>query len=195
MPYTNKFWTAVTFEVSLDQHYFYRTVYTSLDFLSEIGGLFSAFSRICLIIITGLNYYGSFQFVMADNFYFRSGQIYKNDVQWNSLKSLRLNLHLFLPQCLQCCLCKPNKQQRIKSRGYDLILHETSVSHIIQQLRVLNAACKETRTDEEWQRLQNAHALIAFEDLNSEADDDEIINYAIKTQRSRKFTTQNNFIY
>ena len=55
-------------------------VYSSLDFLSELGGLFSAIGRIFLIVITALNYFGSFQFVMADNFYYRSGQTYKNDV-------------------------------------------------------------------------------------------------------------------
>ena len=150
IPYENRFWTTITFEVSLDQHFYLRTVYSSLDFLSEIGGLFTAFSSICKIIIGALNHYGSFQFVMGDNFYFRSGELYKNDVQWNSLKSIRLNSQLFCPKKLLTGCCEPKKRDRINSRSYDQILRETSVSYIIQQLRVLNAACKETRTNEEW---------------------------------------------
>ena len=84
---------------------------------------------------------------MADNFFYRggadsTGEVYKNDVQWNSLKSLQLNIHTFFPKSLQCCCLKPNKAGRIRSKCYDQILQETSVSHIIQQLRVLNAAAK-----------------------------------------------------
>ena len=71
LPYSNKFQNAITYEVSLEQRFYYRKVYTSLDFLSEIGGIFSALSRICLVLITGLNYFGSFQFLMGDNFYSR----------------------------------------------------------------------------------------------------------------------------
>ena len=71
--------------MSLDQRFYFRQVYSFLDFLAEIGGLFSAFSKICLLIITALNYFGSFQFVMADNFYYKSGfdvngKAYKNDI-------------------------------------------------------------------------------------------------------------------
>ena len=117
----------MTFEVTTHQVYYYRRVYKFLDFLSEVGGLFSAFSRICLVIVTSLNYFGSFQYVMADNFYYRggvdsTGEVYKNDVQWNSLKSLRLNIHTFLPKSLHCCCLKPNKAGRIRSKCYDQIL-------------------------------------------------------------------------
>ena len=33
----------------------------------------------------------------------------KNDVQWNSLKSLRLNIHTLFPKCFLCGCLKPNK--------------------------------------------------------------------------------------
>ena len=58
--YDNNFHNTVTFEVTTHQVYYYRRVYKFLDFLSEVGGLFSAFSRICLVIVTSLNYFGSF---------------------------------------------------------------------------------------------------------------------------------------
>ena len=57
-----------------------------------------------------------------------------------------------------------------------MVMHETSVSYIIQQLRVLNAACKENRTDEEWKKLKDDYSLIAFEDLDSEANEVKKIN-------------------
>ena len=141
-----------------------------------------------LILI--LNYYSGYQFLMAQLFFdsieipgelFRTKMDYsekgfsksqsfrkievKNDVQWNSFKSLKLNLHYFLPQWLMCCCCKQRQQDRIRQKSYDMVMHETSVSYIIQQLRVLNAACKENRTDKEWQKLKDKYALIAFEDF------------------------------
>ena len=120
-----------------------------------------------------MNYFGSFQFVMADNFFYRngmdeSGKKYKNDVQWNSLKSLRLNMHTFLDEKQQICCIKPNAAQRRRAKCYDHLLQEASVSHIIQQIRVLNAAAKETRTTEEWYDLRRKHSLIAYEDLDSD---------------------------
>ena len=165
--------------MSLDQKYHYRIVYSSLDFLAEIGGLFSAFSKICLIVVTALNYFGSFQFVMADNFYYRGGsdedgKAYKNDVQWNSLKSLYLNISTFAPKWFLCCCCKPNAANRRRSKSYEHILQETSVSYIIQELRVLKAAAKETRTPAEYEKLRMKHALMAYEDLDSETEPCEV---------------------
>ena len=110
MPYKNNYQNALTYELSLDKHFYYRSVYSSLDFLSELGGLFSAFGRFCLLIITAFNYFGSFQFVMADNFFYRNGKSYKNDVQWNSVNSLLLNIHTFLPKRLLCCCMRPSKE-------------------------------------------------------------------------------------
>mmetsp|Transcript_13766 Transcript_13766/g.17383 ORF Transcript_13766/g.17383 Transcript_13766/m.17383 type:complete len:84 (-) Transcript_13766:559-810(-) len=83
-----------------------------------------------------MNYFGSFQFVMADNFYYRSGhdeqgKVYKNDVQWNSLKSLRLNIHTFFPKSMLVCCLQPNAAQKRRAKSYDHMLQETSVSHII----------------------------------------------------------------
>ena len=48
------------FEVSLDRTYYFRMVYSMLDFVSEIGGLFAALSKVCLVVITVANMHGSF---------------------------------------------------------------------------------------------------------------------------------------
>ena len=46
LPYENKFWNAITFEVSSAQYETTRTVYTIMDFLKDIGGLFTAIEKI-----------------------------------------------------------------------------------------------------------------------------------------------------
>ena len=89
-------------------------------------------------------------------------------MQWNSLKSLRLNLHTFLDPKQQICCLKPNAAQRRRAKSYDHLLQEASVSHIIQQIRVLNAAAKETRSPEEWYKLRRTHSLMAYEDLDTD---------------------------
>ena len=65
----------------------------------------------------------------------------------------------------------------MKSRAYDYIMVESSISHIVKQLRVLNAACKENRSPDEWKVLRNKNSLIAYEDLSSE---DLIDNFEIE---------------
>ena len=56
MPYNQPFQNAITYEMTLTEVQYTRTVYNTLEFISEMGGLFSAFSRFCLLIIAGLNY-------------------------------------------------------------------------------------------------------------------------------------------
>ena len=52
LPYSNMMWNAITYEMSLTRRAYSRTVYNSLDFLSEIGGLFSALGPLGGVIIT-----------------------------------------------------------------------------------------------------------------------------------------------
>lgn len=60
---------AVTFEMSLSNNRYFRRIYSIMDIVAELGGMFSAIGSITLLIITGLNYFGSYQFVMAELFY------------------------------------------------------------------------------------------------------------------------------
>ena len=50
---------------------YYRTVYSILDLLSDMGGMTASFSSICVLLISGINYFGSYQFLMGDSFYSR----------------------------------------------------------------------------------------------------------------------------
>ena len=42
MPYKNSFQNSITFEMSLSRNEYTRTVYSFMDFLGDLGGLFSA---------------------------------------------------------------------------------------------------------------------------------------------------------
>lgn len=42
MPYSNTFHNAITYEMSLNSNVYLRRVYSILDFVSDLGGLFGA---------------------------------------------------------------------------------------------------------------------------------------------------------
>ena len=72
----------------------------------------------------------------------------------------------------------------MKSRAYDYIMVESSISHIVKQLRVLNAACKENRSPQEWKDLQEKNSMIAYEDLSS----DDLPNFEIDQMKPKAET-------
>ena len=71
IPYNNKYHNMVTYEVSTTHKRYFRSVYSILDFLSEMGGLFTAFGSLCFLVISSLNYFGSYQYLMAESFFNR----------------------------------------------------------------------------------------------------------------------------
>ena len=111
IPYDNHMRTIITFEISHTKTHHFREVYSIMDFFSDSGGLFTFFFRSCLLVVIGLNYFGSYQFLMAETFYRKSkvgvngpfayGAKAKiedrNDVQWRPMKAMMLNLRTFLP--------------------------------------------------------------------------------------------------
>ena len=68
LPYKNKFQNSITFEMSLNKRVFIRHVYTFLDMIGDLGGLFGALTPLCVIIVSIFQYQSSYQFVMADMF-------------------------------------------------------------------------------------------------------------------------------
>ena len=60
LPYINNWANAVTLEVSLDQEKYQRAIYSLLDYVSDLGGLFGAVSPIFLGFTTLLNNDSSF---------------------------------------------------------------------------------------------------------------------------------------
>ena len=90
-----------------------------------MGGLGSALRIISTLIILCLQTFGSYQYVMGETFYSRSSMSgdspwmwgterrrdERNDLQWNSLKSIKITAVGKLPKfCLVGCL-RPNHKQ------------------------------------------------------------------------------------
>ena len=59
---------AVTFEMSPNKRIFSRSVFSFLDYLAELGGLFASLSSIVAFILLIFNYLSSYQFVMSELF-------------------------------------------------------------------------------------------------------------------------------
>ena len=66
LPYKNKMHNSITYEMSLSRVEYTRTVYGSLDFLRDIGGLFAALGPFFGIIVTIFQYRGSYLNLMSD---------------------------------------------------------------------------------------------------------------------------------
>ena len=60
MPYKNSWQNAVTFEMSNAQENYNRVVYSNLDLVSDLGGLYGAISPIFVGFVAIINYYSSY---------------------------------------------------------------------------------------------------------------------------------------
>ena len=65
IPYENKMWNSIVFEMSLNRIHQHRYVYSFLDVLRDVGGLFSSLSPICGIVIAIFQYRGSYMFIAS----------------------------------------------------------------------------------------------------------------------------------
>ena len=50
------------------------------------------------------------------------------------------------------------------------VMNETSITHIIKQLRVLSAAVRETKTASEWRTLLKENQVKAYSELDSDLE-------------------------
>lgn len=71
MTYSKPFQNAITLEMSFMHREYDRKVYSTLDFLADIGGLFAALKAPFTLVVAIVNFWSSYQFVMADNFVHR----------------------------------------------------------------------------------------------------------------------------
>ena len=72
-----------------------------------------------------------------------------NDVQWNCLKVLRLNLNHYTPKWLRCCR---NRRFELEYNvTYQQLLDELSITRIVRQLRYLNAFAKKSMSEADWE--------------------------------------------
>jgi len=120
-----------------------RQVYTFLEWLADIGGLFGALGPICMIFVKICQLQASYQFVMAEMFVDRDGKPptapspkegakdigkvnvktvarlkRKNDIQWNSFSSILVNLQTRIPHKWLCKCLRPKGRQQLVVQGY-----------------------------------------------------------------------------
>ena len=177
MPYNNTMQNAITFEMNLSKKMYFRRVYSTLDFLSDIGGLYGATMPIILTMLMAFNYYASYQFIMHELFVdsvgkkddevdsdgnkdstlkiagtfkrFTHKKNVTNNVQWNVFKTMCLNLRTFVSARYRrlCCAQKISKRTKMHIKGYKHVLQEISIVNILKQLRVLKAIAKQGKSE------------------------------------------------
>ena len=59
LPYKNLFQNSITYEISLTRLHYTRIVYSFLDLMKDVGGLFSAIGPLFGIIVNMLQYRGA----------------------------------------------------------------------------------------------------------------------------------------
>ena len=59
--------------MNLSKKMYSRTIYSTLDFVSDIGGLFGAMRPLILSLLLLVNFYASYQFIMHELFVSRIG--------------------------------------------------------------------------------------------------------------------------
>ena len=68
LPYRNDFQNSITYEVSLKQSTYTREVFSFVELLSSIGGLYRSISAIFYCIVISIYFHGVYQFMMDDLF-------------------------------------------------------------------------------------------------------------------------------
>ena len=174
LPYKNNWQNAITIEMSSDRRYYFRKVYSILDLFSDVGGLYGAISPISIIILALVNFWSSYQFLMADLFTESQG-LDRNDVQWRCCKSLYISMLTISGGSDKNCCLSPSRKQRLRSKSLRYLLDEISITHIIRQLRVLNAAAKQRYTSNEWQELKKSHEYRLYSDAEKEVSEVEAL--------------------
>ena len=59
-----------------------RRVYTSLDLLSDLGGLYSSLSLLCLFLVQIFQFRGAYQYVMHDLFTDKDRDVFKPETSF-----------------------------------------------------------------------------------------------------------------
>ena len=68
IPYGKDWLRSVTYEISLSEMIYTRTVYSGLDFLRDMGGLFAAIKILSQCLVSFCQHRGAMMFVMTEMF-------------------------------------------------------------------------------------------------------------------------------
>ena len=173
-----------------------------MDFLRDIGGLFSALGPIFGIFVAMFQYRGIYMSLSTTMLSSetpstknrasserprRKGEETEvtqqsllaqklKKTKWNCGSITFLNLQLRCSQAFlkvfSCCL--PNTKSRILIKNYRKFEKEIQVTHILKQLRVLKAVAKKNLTKAQWTQVKANSCKINPEFLNKEKHSSDI---------------------
>ncbi len=172
-----------------------------------------ALTVFCSLIISCLQNESSYQYIMADMFvdrkddgddevgtkkgshgrrqsFSRSKTVTrfkrKNDVQWNSLKSLVFNIQTTIPHKWLCRCLKPKGMQKHYLEKYKKLKEQVSIVTILQQLRVLNSFARQElkKSGDDWLATKNRNSLKFFDEQKSDSSSDQSASESSSSQQS-----------
>ena len=123
----------IRYEISTSRYVFSRTVYSVFDYLSDVGGLISAFYPFCYILLILLGYRGDYMYVLGDSQVDKDTKrdsskrslsdnkemMNKNkaikdftNIQWSCCRVLCFNMRLYCPLICVNWLCRCFKKSK-----------------------------------------------------------------------------------
>ena len=167
--------------MSLSQIELSRRVYNSLDFLSDIGGLFGTLGPLCGIIVAIFQYRGSYLCLMDD----------MGEAEENYQKSINrkntptptgtkrwccsvfcINLKMRCPNKLKCKCLKMNQLERIQATHYRQLEREIHIGYILSTLRALKMMMREKFSSKEWRKAFAKHSQLGYPSDDSLEEDE-----------------------
>lgn len=154
MGYPNRIWNSITYELSLEREEYHRQVYNTLDFLGDLGGLFSALAACGYIFILIFQFRGANMFLMNTMIPKDGENEQEEDIntqdkyysQWSCCRKSYVNLRVRCPRNVvnRCCTClKMNRRDRILyNNNLCQLEKEIHITHIVKTLRTLKAAVR-----------------------------------------------------
>ena len=92
LPYLNSFWNTITYEMSLSRYQYTRTVYSYLDLLRDIGGLFSAIAPMLSLLDSIVSYRGAHIDLTAEMMPPETKDEQRFKFVWNCFKVILTNM-------------------------------------------------------------------------------------------------------
>ena len=213
MPYKNQFHSAITYELSSTNIKYYRQVYSFLDWLGNIGGLYGAVSTIFGSIVFIFQFSGTNMFLMTEMFSSNASttkempydsslkqkdarrpkklrdQNFRNNVQWNCCRVLVSNIQRMCPRKCLCCCLRMKHRDWIFTEGYRSLEKEIHVTYFLKQIRVLKGIIKEQMTRAQWQNAFVKYSLKSVDKVIERklTEEDLISTLRIVKTRSTEF--------
>ena len=188
LPYKNKFHNAVTYELSDTNHVYYRSVYTFLDWLRDIGGLYGSISAFCIAIVFIVQFQGQNMYLMAKLYAantelpqqggcFGCRSAKTNEISPSSGKSLqdqhKLRWHLgqvFMTNLKRfckdhtkvqkyCCCLRSTQRDQVFINGYEKLTEEIRITNVLKQIRVMEGVLKDKLGKENWNKAVKKYRL------------------------------------